>query len=375
VTTALSRATRKDVVDWLVVEGVSWSGRLSDEAFLDRVVDLDSLPSTDPRFETARQDLWQHLVNNDDWESDWVFSYGPLALLTGDDEVFLKFLCEMLHPVVRPDTVEARTLARELNDLLRNDKAELFEASTIGDRPVWSARTGAEERRATATGQAPTRPTTSRADGQDRIWEPGMLRLFLSHVSTHKLLVATLKARLRTFGVSAFVAHEDIEPSLEWQGEIELALSSMHAMAALLTPDFHASNWTDHEVGIAIGLNVLLIPVRLPATPYGFMGKFQGLPGALDNPKDLAANLVDVLLRRPQTREPMLEGLTLALEQASSFIDSKVVADKVVATEGFTTTQLDRLAASISSNSQVGQSYGVGARIRSYVASRAAKQT
>src|SRR5438094_94926 len=100
---AISRATRKNVLDWLSVEHVSWRGRLSDEAFLDRVVDLDALPSTDPRFETMRGDLRQHLVNNDDWPSDWVFSYEPLGLLTGPDEVFLRFLCEMLHPVARPD--------------------------------------------------------------------------------------------------------------------------------------------------------------------------------------------------------------------------------------------------------------------------------
>lgn len=95
------------------------------------------------------------------------------------------------------------------------------------------------------------------------IWDPGCLRLFLSHVSKYKERVVVLKRDLLTYRVSAFVAHEDIEPSLEWQNEIELALRSTHALAALLTPDFKTSNWTDQEIGIALGKGAVVIPVRL----------------------------------------------------------------------------------------------------------------
>jgi hypothetical protein len=73
------------------------------------------------------------------------------------------------------------------------------------------------------------------------IWDSGFMRLFLSHVSDHKIAATNLKRELRFLGVSVFVAHEDIEPSLEWEQEIEKALGSMDALAALLTPDFHAS--------------------------------------------------------------------------------------------------------------------------------------
>jgi hypothetical protein len=51
---------------------------------------------------------------------------------------------------------------------------------------------------------------------------------------------------LRSFGVSAFVAHENIEPT-KWQDEIEKALLSMNALAAILMPGFHESKWTDQE--------------------------------------------------------------------------------------------------------------------------------
>lgn len=137
---SISRATRKNVVDWLTIEGVAWSGRLEDIEFLERAFDLDELPSTDPRFRNARQDIWQHRVNNFDWDDAWVYSDSRFGLKEGTDEVFLRFLCEMLHPVVRPDVAEARRLAHELNDLLKADGFELVESSKIGDRPVWAAR-------------------------------------------------------------------------------------------------------------------------------------------------------------------------------------------------------------------------------------------
>lgn len=69
-----------------------------------------------------------------------------------------------------------------------------------------------------------------------RLWDPDFVRLFLSHVSTHKVAAANLKRELRYLGISAFIAHEDVEPSLDWQSEIEKALNSMDALAALAYP-------------------------------------------------------------------------------------------------------------------------------------------
>jgi hypothetical protein len=89
-----------------------------------------------------------------------------------------------------------------------------------------------------------------------RLWPDGRFRLFLSHVAAYKVSVSTLKSQLGLRGVAAFVAHEDIEPSLEWRDEIELGLRSMHALVALITPEFHASPWTDQEIGWALGRGV-----------------------------------------------------------------------------------------------------------------------
>lgn len=45
-----------------------WWGTLDEVRFLSRLYDLNNLPSHDPRFATAEQDIWQHCINNPvDW--------------------------------------------------------------------------------------------------------------------------------------------------------------------------------------------------------------------------------------------------------------------------------------------------------------------
>jgi hypothetical protein len=42
--------TRRDIIDAMTAEKVNWAGRLEEPAFLARLYDLESLPSTDSRF-------------------------------------------------------------------------------------------------------------------------------------------------------------------------------------------------------------------------------------------------------------------------------------------------------------------------------------
>jgi len=119
--------------------------------------------------------------------------------------------------------------------------------------------------------------TSGLAVVESRFWEPSHFLLFLSHLSSIKENMGRLQASLRRFGISAFVAHVDIDPTTEWQDEIEAALFSMDALAAILMPGFKESNWTDQEVGVAIGRDVLIVPVMRGSTPHGFVGKFQGM--------------------------------------------------------------------------------------------------
>lgn len=135
----ISTVTRRNIFDGLRVDGVGWSGRLDDVEFLGRLFDLEALPSGDSRFKTASGDIWQHRINNDDWPDDWVYEDSRFNFLNGPDDVFLRFLSEMVHPVVRPDRNEALKLVNEFNDQLRREGWCLVEVEKIAGRPRFVA--------------------------------------------------------------------------------------------------------------------------------------------------------------------------------------------------------------------------------------------
>jgi len=129
-----------------------------------------------------------------------------------------------------------------------------------------------------------------------RNWErSGSFRLFISHVSIDKLKATRLKDCLAPYSISGFVAHEDIAPTLEWQGEIERGLRTMDALLAIHTPGFSKSNWCQQEVGFALGRGVKIISLKMGEDPTGFIGKHQALARRDKVAEDIAKE-VDAIL-------------------------------------------------------------------------------
>ncbi|WP_298550544.1 AAA family ATPase [uncultured Parabacteroides sp.] len=65
--------------------------------FLSNIWDIDTLPSSDPRFNNLRGDIQQHMFNNDDWDYDYLFSEA-LQLFKKED-LFNKFITETVNPI------------------------------------------------------------------------------------------------------------------------------------------------------------------------------------------------------------------------------------------------------------------------------------
>jgi hypothetical protein len=103
------------------------------------------------------------------------------------------------------------------------------------------------------------------------------LRVFISHISKDKTKATRLRDCLKPYAIRAFVAHEDIEPTKEWQGEIERGLYSMEAFVSVHTLGFSKSVWTQQEIGVALGRGVKIIALRMGEDPTGFISKHQAL--------------------------------------------------------------------------------------------------
>ncbi len=136
--TSITHITRRDVLDYLRVCGIPWYGRLDEVAFLSRLWELDTLPSTDSRFATAADDIRQHRIANDDWDNDWIFSDSRFLLASGPDKRFLDFLSAMVHPAVRSDQGEIKTLVTEFNRILAPDGWTLAVTDHLSGRPIFT---------------------------------------------------------------------------------------------------------------------------------------------------------------------------------------------------------------------------------------------
>ena len=136
----VSRRARRNIIDGLKVDSIAWMGSLDDVEFLQRLWDLEALPSHDSRYKDAAGDIWQHRWNNKDWDDDWIFEDKRFDLIDGPADRFLAFLAEMVHPVVRPDRNQALDMVRSFNDQLRPEGWMLVEVEKIAGRPRFVAQ-------------------------------------------------------------------------------------------------------------------------------------------------------------------------------------------------------------------------------------------
>lgn len=172
----------------------------------------------------------------------------------------------------------------------------------------------------------PTNVDNNVNEAEVSFWKPGNFRLFLSHLASFKIQTSHLQTALRKFAISSFVAHEDIEPTREWQNEIESGLKTMDALAAILMPGFQESKWCDQEVGVAVGRDILIIPIRKGLDPYGFIGKYQGIQAQGKKIGEVAEAIFETLVKSPKTKNKILIALSGSISNA---ITEEEAIDKV----------------------------------------------
>jgi nucleoside 2-deoxyribosyltransferase len=204
-------------------------------------------------------------------------------------------------------------------------------------------------------------PAASRVDPP--FWRKGMFRLFISHLATHRDSAASLQEALLLYGISGFVAHNDIEPTSEWQTQIETALATCDAMVAFLNEGFHESNWTDQEIGFAMGRGIPVFSVRFNQDPYGFIGRFQAFNGNGKSSEDLARELFNSYRKNKQTERRMAEVLVSLFEESYSFANAKTNMGYLEELEVWEPSFSTRVRSATKDNSQIRGSWGVPDRV------------
>lgn len=161
------------------------------------------------------------------------------------------------------------------------------------------------------------------------LWQPGYVRLFLSHSARHKQYVGDVSRELAVIGVHGFVAHDTLEYSRPWQTQIEQALRSMQAFCVVVHADLNKSPWCHQEVGWALGRRVPFFAVRMDADPDGFPGSDQWPSGSGRTPKQVAGQISAWITSVPEFGQHLVDGLLSALEGVGNYIDAGAAVERL----------------------------------------------
>ncbi len=102
--------------------------------FLNEIWDLKSMPSEDQRFSNAEQDVFQHTINNDDWDLEFLFI--DRLKLTDSEDIFKKFLEIFLLPKYQNSPESVFNITEIINGILKTDALALATSSYDGEFPV-----------------------------------------------------------------------------------------------------------------------------------------------------------------------------------------------------------------------------------------------
>jgi hypothetical protein len=226
-TNKITALTRRDIVDSLLLdkEG-SFHGELDTVSFLKRIWPLESMPSQDSRFSNAEGDIWQHTVNNDDWDNAELL-YRRLNIDGIPDGQFALFLETCVNPVVTRDPGRIEKLAALFSEYLKNDGFTMKVAGKISGRTIYKVA------------------SLDPADGIGSAYE-----IVLSFAGEDRGYVEGVAEVLKVHGVSLFF--DDYEEANLWGKDLNEHLHKVYSGSArycvMFISKYYAEKvWPTHE--------------------------------------------------------------------------------------------------------------------------------
>lgn len=144
--TLLNKKIKRDVYN-TIINTPSFLGRYGEYdgilTYLSKIWDLKDMPSEDSRFKNAYDDTVQHIVNNDDWTYEYLFTE-RLNLIDGDESKFILFLETTVNPTVRQNKEEIILFVSKINSIIQSSGYKLILADYFEELPVYKFRDSKE---------------------------------------------------------------------------------------------------------------------------------------------------------------------------------------------------------------------------------------
>jgi len=282
-TQKISEVTRRDLIDLVLLRDTPFHGRLDLMSFLKRVWPLDRMTSTDHRFQDAAGDIWQHMVNNNDWSYPELL-LDRLNILTIGDEQFGRFLEMCVHPLALPNAEEARELVEALNQHLRKDSFLMEESDRISGRAVYKLTTAVGD------------PEFGKA-----------FEIVLSFAGEDRGYVEAVAAVLRAHKISVF--YDGYEEATLWGKDLVEHLHYVYSASArfclmFISKHYAEKMWPTHERRSAFERALeenqeYILPARFDDTPIPGLRKTVGYVDLrAKTPEQLAALVLRKLGRQ-----------------------------------------------------------------------------
>lgn len=138
----LSKKLKNDILNVIITQDNSFGDLSSGDGILDflsKIWDLRIMPSTDSRYNDAYGDIYQHMVNNDDWDYEYLF-ITRLEILENDD-IFQRFLQTVLNPDIRKTEDSIMKFYLLINPYLEKENYGLFITDyTSEELPVYEIK-------------------------------------------------------------------------------------------------------------------------------------------------------------------------------------------------------------------------------------------
>ncbi len=140
-------------------------------------------------------------------------------------------------------------------------------------------------------------------------------KVFLSHSTRDQGLVVALANVLSKFGVQPFVAEWYLTPGEKLEKKILTQIEASDCVLVLLTPNGIRSNWVQQEVGHAMGLQKLLIPLVEKGTSAADLAALQSreyIEYDAREPKEALVKAATYLVKQRMRKEDREKALLVA---------------------------------------------------------------